>query len=381
MRPATKRRTPSLRKEGKVEFDIRHSKLDNVAVSRILNIGVSVPPHEISQLSLRDLARGHFQTGIGEIGRLISVFDNVQVKHRHFCVPVEWFGEPHTFEERNDLYNRWAEDLGSQAIQNCLEPLGVDPSRVDHLLFVSTSGMSTPSVDARLINRLGFDRHVCRTPIFGLGCAGGAAGLSRCHQLSKADPQALVLLVAVEISSLTFQADDFSKSNLVAAALFADGAAAVLVGGNGTDLPGPEIMDTQSTLWPDTLDVMGWDFSSRGLSVIFSKSIPFLLRKFVRENVDGFLTRSSQTVASMSHFAIHPGGARILESMSESLQISEDHLALSRRVLEEYGNMSSPTVLFILKRLLENGGPSAGDHGLAAAFGPGFSSELLLLKW
>ena len=350
-------------------------------MSRILNVGLSVPPHEIPQLSLRDLARDHFQKGIGDIGRLISVFDNVQVKHRHFCVPLEWFGETHTFEERNDLYNRWAEDLSSQAIQNCLQPLDIDPAQVDHLLFVSTSGLSTPSVDARLINRMGFDRHVCRTPVFGLGCAGGAAGLSRCHQLSRADPQALVLLVAVEISSLTFQSEDFSKSNLVASALFADGAAAVLVGGNGADLPGPEIVDTQSTLWPDTLDVMGWDFNSRGLSVIFSKSIPFLLRKFVRENVDEFLSRTSQTVASLSHFAIHPGGARILESMSESLQISEDDLALSRSVLEEYGNMSSPTVLFILRRLLENSEPSTGDLGLAAAFGPGFSSELLLLRW
>ncbi len=348
---------------------------------KVVSIGVAVPPHSVSQPYLRDLAGGHFQAGLRDIRRLISVFDNVQVNRRFFCVPVEWFGEPHSFEERNQLYNRWAEELSSEAIQNCLEPLGIAPSQVAHLLFVSTSGLSTPSVDARLINRLGFDRHVCRTPIFGLGCAGGGAGLSRCHQLSMADPQALILLVAVEISSLTFQPDDFSKSNLVASALFADGAAAVLVAGNGLGLAGPEIIDTQSTLWPDTLEVMGWDFSSRGLSVIFSKSIPFLLRKFVRENVDGFLASNSKTVSSMSHFAIHPGGARILESMCESLQISEDRLELSRSVLEEYGNMSSPTVLFILKRLLENGGPSAGDHGLAAAFGPGFSSELLLLKW
>ncbi len=350
-------------------------------VSRIVSVGVAVPPHSAPQFSLRGLARSHFQEGIQDIDRLISVFENVQVKHRHFCVPVEWIGKPHAFEERNQLYNRWAEDLSSEAIQGCLEPLGIAPSRIDHLLFVSTSGLSTPSVDARLINRLGFDRHVCRTPIFGLGCAGGAAGLARCHQLSMTDPQALILLVAVEISSLTFQPDDFSKSNLVASALFADGASAVLVAGNGLGLTGPEIIDTQSTLWPDTLDVMGWDFSSRGLGVIFSKSIPFLLRKFVRENVDGFLSRSSQTVSSLNHYAIHPGGAKILESMCESLQISQDRVELSRSVLEEYGNMSSPTVLFILKRLLENGGPCAGDHGLAAAFGPGFSSELLLLRW
>ncbi len=348
---------------------------------RIVSVGVAVPPHAVSQIELRELARSHFSPAIWDISRLISVFDNVRVHQRHFCVPVEWFQEPHTFEDRNGLYNRWAEDLAAAAIQRCLDPLDIHPSQIDHLLFVSTSGFSTPSVDARLINRLGFDCHVSRTPIFGLGCAGGAAGLARSYQLARIDPQALVLLVAVEISSLTFQMGDLSRSNLVAAALFSDGAGAVLVAGRDRIWEGPEITDVQSTLWPDTLEVMGWDFSSQGLKVIFSKSIPFLLRKLLRENVEGFLDRSDMTISSLSYFAIHPGGAKILESMCESLQISEEDLGDSRAVLEQYGNMSSPTLLFVLKRLLEDKRPSKGALGLAAAFGPGFSSELLLLRW
>ena len=347
---------------------------------RIVSVGVAVPPHAVTQAALREVARGHFSPAIRDIGRLISVFDNVRVKQRHFCVPLEWFREPHTFEDRNGLYNRWAEDLAVDAIRRCLEPLGVHPSQVDHLLFVSTSGFSTPSIDARLINRLGFDSHVFRTPVFGLGCAGGAAGLARSYQLARCDPQALVLLVAVEISSLTFQPGDFSRSNLVASALFADGAGAVLVTGGDRTWEGPEILDAQSTLWPDTLEVMGWDFSSRGLEVVFSKSIPFLLRKVLRENVDGFLSRSKMTIPSLRHFAVHPGGAKILESMCESLEIGAENLEDSRAVLEQYGNMSSPTVLFILKRLLKKERASSGDLVLVAAFGPGFSSELLLLR-
>ena len=348
---------------------------------RIVSVGVAIPPNAVSQVELRELAKSHFRPAIWDISRLISVFDNVRVDQRHFCVPVEWFQEPHTFEDRNGLYNRWAEDLSADAIQQCLDPLEIHPSQIDHLLFVSTSGFSTPSIDARLINRLGFDSHVSRTPIFGLGCAGGAAGLARSYQLARIDPQALVLLVAVEISSLTFQMGDLSRSNLVASALFSDGAGAVLVAGRDRIWEGPEITDIQSTLWPDTLEVMGWDFSSRGLEVIFSKSIPFLLRKLLRENVEEFLDRSDMTISSLRHFAIHPGGAKILESICESLQISAEDLKDSQAVLEQYGNMSSPTVLFILKRLLEDDRPSKGDPGLAAAFGPGFSSELLLLRW
>ena len=348
---------------------------------KVLSIATAVPGHVVSQEFLRQLARQHFGQGIDEIGRLISVFDNVDVRQRHLCVPVEWFQASHSFEERNALYNRFAEELSGQAIQASLEQVDVDPARIRHIVFVSTSGLSTPSLEARLIHRLGFDSHVRRTPVFGLGCAGGAAGLSRCFDLSRADPGHLILLVAVEISSLTFQPIDFSKSNLVASALFADGAAAVLVGGDAVEMEGPAIRGTHSTIWPDTLDVMGWDFSSLGFSVVFSRSIPFLLQKYVKENVEEFLVEYGQTIQGLSHYAVHPGGAKILDAMATSLNLTQDKLALSRSVLQEYGNMSSPTMLFVLKKLLESGLPRPGELGLAAAFGPGFSSELLLLEW
>ncbi len=348
---------------------------------RVVTVGTAVPPHVLDQEATREYAGNHFRKGIRDIQRLISVFDNVQIQRRHFCVPLDWFETEHTFSQRNDLYIEWAEKLGVEAAGECLRRAGLEPGDIDHLVFVSTSGMSTPSIDARLINRLGFDRHVRRTPIFGLGCAGGAAGLSRCRDLTLGSPRQRILLVAVELSSLTFQQGDFSKSNLVASALFADGAAAVLIVGDEAPEPGVEILDTQSTLWPETLDVMGWNFSQTGLQVIFSRSIPHLLKRHIRKNIERLLRRNGLDVDALVHYVIHPGGAKVLQSFQESMGLVNGALDHSRSVLEEFGNMSSPTMLFILDRLLASGKPRPGDHGISAAFGPGFSSELLLLRW
>ena len=348
---------------------------------RIVSLGTAVPPYCFSQGDLREAAKLHFKKEIGEIERLISVFDNVQVQRRFFCVPLEWLGHNHSFSEKNDQYIHWTEQLSVQAIENCLEQTEVSPEQVDHLVFVSNSGMSTPSIDARLANRLRLNNHIKRTPIFGLGCAGGAAGLSRCHDLAKGNPRQRILLVSVEISSLTFQPGDFRRSNLIASALFSDGAAAVLICGQDCPEEGTEIVDTQSTLWPETLGIMGWEFGEFGLRVVFAKSIPRILQKHLRSNVERFLDHNRINLRQLSHFVVHPGGAKILASFQESLGIPAEILRHSRFVLENYGNMSSPTVMFILDHLLKERLPKQSDYGLCAAFGPGFSSELLLLRW
>jgi alkylresorcinol/alkylpyrone synthase len=340
-----------------------------------------VPPHCYSQDVIRDEAHRHFNAGLQETNRLIAVFDNVQVQKRHLCVPLEWFSRQHTFTEKNDEYVRWAERLSLEAIQGCLQKAGLEPEDIDHLVFVSTSGMATPSIDARLMNRMKFHRHMRRTPLFGLGCAGGAAGLSLCCQLARGNPASRTLLVAVEISSLTFQPGDFSKSNLVATALFADGAAAALVCGDQCDQPGVGVVDSMSTLWPDTLGVMGWTFGEVGLGVIFSKSIPQILSKHVRPNVLELLRPHGLSIGDLARLAVHPGGAKVLSAISAALEIEADLLEESRLVLESFGNMSSPTVLFILRKVLEESREAPGNYGLCAAFGPGFSSELLLLRW
>ncbi|MGH9338484.1 MAG: type III polyketide synthase [Acidobacteriota bacterium] len=349
-------------------------------MARIAAIGTAVPPHCYRQQDLRAEAERHFKSGIEDIGRLAAVFDSVQIGQRHFCVPLEWFHHDHSFTEKNNQYVRWAEELAIQAIESCLNRVGIQPDEVDHLLFVSSSGLSTPSIDARIINRLGFKPSVKRTPIFGLGCAGGAAGLSRCLDLARGAPRQRILLIVVEISSLTFQFGDLSKSNLVASALFADGSAAVLVCGSDCPEQGLEIVDSQSTLWPNTLDIMGWDFSEKGLHVVLSRNLPAVLSRHIRSNVEEFLARNFLGIEAISRFIIHPGGAKVLAAFQKSLGLKNGELEHSRFVLENYGNMSAPTMLFILNQLLQAGAPHSA-YGLCAAFGPGFSSELLLLKW
>jgi alkylresorcinol/alkylpyrone synthase len=348
---------------------------------RVVAVGTAVPPFCFEQQDIREWVRRHFQEKLECTQSLMGVFENVHVHRRNFCVPLEWFEGHHTFSEKNEEYIRWAERLSIEAIERCLEKADLDTRHVDHLVFVSTSGMSTPSIDARIMNRLGFGTHTKRTPIFGLGCAGGATGLTRCRDLARGASDQRILLVSVELSSLTFQSTDYRKSNFVASALFADGAAAALICGDACPEEGIHMVDSMSTLWPDTLDLMGWDFSETGLSVIFSPTIPKILDQHIKENVSEFLQRNQIQLQNLDHFVIHPGGAKILLTMRNSLELSEENLDSSRFILENYGNMSSPTILFILEHLMRERSPEKSELGLCAAFGPGFSSELILLRW
>lgn len=348
---------------------------------RIVAVGTAVPPYHFDQQEIRHSACQHFQGNLSRVEKLRSVFDNVEVKQRFFCVPLDWFLQDHTFTEKNEKYIFWSQRLSIEAIENCLNQAHLGPDDIDHLIFVSTSGMSTPSIDAHIINKMKFSPHTKRTPIFGLGCAGGAAGLSRCLDLARGAPRKRILLVAVELSSLTFQHKDFSKSNFIASALFSDGAAAVVVCGDQCPDEGIRMVDTYSTLWPDTLDIMGWEFSETGLSIIFSPEIPQLLNSHIQQTISEFLTKNGIALEDLSHFAIHPGGAKILHAFERSLGLNSRMLASSRSVLKHYGNMSSSTVIFILEHLTRKFPPDDGTYGLCAAFGPGFSSELILLKW
>ena len=348
---------------------------------RIASIGTAVPPYGFAQEEIRDTALRHFSNGLRDASRLIPVFSNVSVSRRFLCVPLDWFETPHSFTETNRQYICWAERLSRSAIENCLRQAGLAPSDIDHLVFVSTSGMATPSIDARLINSMGFRPSVKRTPIFGLGCAGGAAGLSRLRDLAMSSSGQRVLLVAVELCSLTFQFHDYSKSNLVACSLFSDGAAAVLIDGHSPPNGSPRIVDTMSNIWAETLEVMGWEFTESGLEVIFSREIPSIIQQKIRANVEEFLGSNGLGLEDIGHFIVHPGGAKVLSSFQKTLQLDSDRLEHSRYVLDRFGNMSSPTLLFILDRHCRKSRPRPGDYGLCAAFGPGFSSELLLLRW
>ena len=279
-------------------------------------------------------------------------------------------------------------DLSADACGRALERAGLSADEVDHVVFVSSTGLATPSVDAMLVNRLGLPSRVRRTPIWGLGCAGGAAGLARAGAFAREEPGSRVLVVALELCSLTFQQGDRTKRNLVAASLFGDGAAAAVLSTEPGRRPGPaagahralELVASAATFWNDTLDVMGWDVDGDGLHVVFSRDIPAIVRSKVRASVTEFLGAVKLTMTDIRRFAAHPGGLKVLDAYRDALDLDEEAVAHARAVLREFGNMSAPTCLFVLERFLERGEVAAGDHVLVTALGPGFSAEYVLLR-
>ena len=343
---------------------------------KILSVATALPPHRVGQGEAKRFARGMFAGAHKDIERLIPIFDNVHVENRYFCVPVEWFEEDHSFPEKNALYVEHALNLSEKAAQRALDRARARPEDVGAIFFISTTGLSTPSLDSKLIFRLGLSEHTRRIPIWGLGCAAGSAGLARAAEYARLYPDQLVLLVGVELCGLTFQRGDLSKSNLVSTSLFADGAAAVLLGPG----PGPEVLGGYSTTWPGTEDVMGWELVEAGLKVQLSKSVPVIVGERFRSNLAEACGSLDLEFGDLKHFVLHPGGAKVLDAFEEALGIEPGGLTLSRSVLRECGNMSSVTVLFILERFLQGGEFAAGDLGVISALGPGFSAEHVFFR-
>ncbi|MBS4194447.1 type III polyketide synthase [Lederbergia citri] len=357
---------------------------------RIISVGTGVPEYSISQDETMEFAKQLFSNSVKDLGRLLKVFHNGEIEKRHFVKPLEWYRQNHSFSEKNDQFIDLAVSLSIEAIKNCLESNSLQRKmsyeEIDAIIMINTTGMATPSLDARIMNKLPFSQHTKRIPIWGLGCAGGAAGLSRAYEYCRAFPDAKVLVVAVELCSLTFQKDDLSKSNIIGTSLFADGAAAALIGGDKVNYSEiiertiPSIIDTQSTLMKDSLDVMGWNIKDDGLYVVFSKDIPSIVKEWLRPEVEQLLVHNQLSISQIKHFIAHPGGKKVLYAYEEALGLPSERTANSLKVLREYGNMSSVTVLFVLQRFLQQK-INRGDYGVVAALGPGFSSEMLLVRW
>jgi alkylresorcinol/alkylpyrone synthase len=343
---------------------------------RVLSTATAVPPHRVEQREIKEFARGLFAGKFWDLERLLPIFDNGLVEARYFCQPLEWFEREWSFPERNALYVEHALELSEKAARRCLDRAGVEPEEVGALFFVSTTGISTPSLDVKLLFELGLSPNLKRIPVWGLGCAGGAAGVARAADYARAYPDELVLVVAVELCSLTFQVGDSSKSNLVASSLFADGAAAVLLGPGD----GPEILGSHATTWPNTEDVMGWDLVETGLKVRFARSVPQIVRTRTRATVEEACKKHGLAPEDLRHLVVHPGGAKVLDAYEEALLLEPGSLALPREVLREYGNMSSVSVLFVLERFLESYLPGSGEYGAISALGPGFSAEHVLFR-
>ncbi|ALC90170.1 chalcone synthase [Bacillus sp. FJAT-18017] len=355
----------------------------------VLSVAEALPPFKVEQERAVEFAREMFSDTYKDIERLLKAFQNGQIESRRFAKDIEWFKQDRGFAERNDAFIESAVQLGSEAIARCLDNStflrrAVDYSEIEAIFFVTTTGLATPSIDARIMNKLPFSPHTKRIPIWGLGCAGGAAGLSRAYEYCLAFPKSKVLVLSVELCSLTFQKNDRSKSNLIGTSLFADGVSCALICGDEvTSLHNgsvPEIIGTHSTLMPDSLDVMGWDIKNEGLYVIFSRDIPTIIEGWLKPNVTAFLDEQGVSLGDLRHFIAHPGGKKVLDAYVASLGLEPSMTSISADVLRHYGNMSSATILYVLRRHMELQ-PSAGELGLAAALGPGFSSELLLVRW
>lgn len=308
------------------------------------------------------------------------VFENAAVQTRYGCRPLLDLARPLSLTETSHLYQRTACTLGEQVVRDCLTQANVTPQAVDLIISTSCTGFMIPSLDAYLANHFGFSPHVKRVPVTELGCAAGAMALARAHDYLRAFPHHTVLVVAVELPSLTFQLRDLTAANVVSSALFGDGAVAVLL--NGEKHKGkPQIIATESTLFPHTTEVMGFELKDSGFHIVLSTEIPELVRAEVPGLVARFLIQHGYTVKDISHFLLHPGGRRVLEGLVHALDITAAHAEISRAILRDYGNLSSAAVLFILDRFLKSQQPQHGDLGLLLAFGPGFSAETVLLRW
>jgi len=345
--------------------------------ARIAGVATAVPKYRVDQETITSLAPSVFGPSFQDFRRLLPVFANTQVRTRYFSQPIEWFLRQHTFQEANEIYEETAFELAFKAAEAVMTESRVSADEIGMIVFASTSGIATPSLDSKLIQKLGLSRNIPRIPIWGLGCAAGVAGLARAGELSSALRRRYLLLITVELCSLTFQLGDLSKANVVAASLFGDGAAALLIGCQGE---GPEILGSYSHLWDDSEDIMGWELVDTGLKVRLSRDIPSLVRNEMPKLLDASAAAWGITRGDIRHYVLHPGGAKVLEAFAETTCIDPRLLEHSYWVLHEYGNMSSPTVLFALRHFLQTT-PRAEELGLMLAFGPGFCAEQLLFRW
>lgn len=348
----------------------------------ILSVGRALPRHRVDQETITAAlsaawAREHFNAG-----RLAGIHRATTVSGRHLALPLEAYGGLGGLGARNDAWLEAALDVGERAVRDGLARAGLAPADVGHVFFVSTTGLATPSVDARLANRLGFPASVRRTPIFGLGCLGGAAGVARAADALRANPGEVAVMLSVELCSLTLQREDLSVANVVATGLFGDGAAAVVMGGGArADAAGPRILATRSVLYPDTERVMGWDVVDGGFKIVLSAKVPEVVEANVGADADRFLGEHGLARGAVRHWIAHTGGPKVLEAFRRALGLPEAAIAGAVRSLREVGNLSSASVLFVLGDLLDAAEPRAGDLGVLVAMGPGFASEWVLLSW
>jgi alkylresorcinol/alkylpyrone synthase len=347
---------------------------------RIAAVGKALPAHYYDQERLLEAFRRIWAGRVKSPRRFEDLHRNVQVRGRHLALPMAEYEAIRGFGDANAAFVRCATELGEAAARDALARAGLAPSDVRHLVFATVTGLSVPSIDARLVNRMGLRTDVKRTPIFGLGCVAGAAGIARVADALRGAPDDVALFVSVELCSLTLQREDFSVANAIASGLFGDGAAAVVMTGANVHAEGPRVVASGSVFFPDTEDAMGWTISERGFQIVLSGEVPRLALG-IRKHVDELLASQDMRLADVDHFVCHPGGPKVLEAFERALDLPDDALDLTWEHLREVGNLSSASVLHVLRDTLDRRRPEPGSHGLVIAMGPGFCAELVLLRW
>jgi len=348
---------------------------------QIASAASAFPKHYYSQKFLLEQLQEYWGDQLRNPQMLARLHRNVAVEGRHLALPHEQYYELKTWGCANNAWIQVAQELGEQALCRALHQAGVETSRLGALFFTSVTGISSPSIDALLINRMGLPTNIKRVPIFGLGCVAGAAGIARAADYVRAYPKQAAALVSVELCSLTIQREDLTVANLISSGLFADGSAAVIVTGDEVNATGPEIVATRSVFYPQTEHMMGWKISEKGFQIILSPEVPTLIREHLGQDVNAFLSEHGLTRGNIGSWVLHTGGPKVLEATADALNLHDGQLDASWNCLKKVGNLSSASVLVVLEDVMRNHRPEAGTWGILAAMGPGFCSELVLLKW
>jgi alkylresorcinol/alkylpyrone synthase len=348
---------------------------------RIASVASAFPEHYYDQQVLTEALKEDWRHRLPNPAILDRLDESMKVEGRYLVRPIEFYTGLTTWGQANNAWIEHALELGEKALCKALHGAGLRPKDLSAIYVTSVTGIAAPSIDARLVNRIGLSTNIKRVPIFGLGCVAGAAGIARAADYVHGYPDQAAALLSIELCSLTLQRDDLSMAHLISALLFGDGAAATIVVGSKRKSDGPEILATKSIFYPHTERVMGWDISEKGFRIVLSPEVPDTVTKHLGKDVDAFLAEQGHKRSDIKTWVMHTGGTKVLEATATALGLTEKDLAASWACLRKVGNISSTSVLLVLEDVYMNRRPEPGSLSILAAMGPGFCSELVLLRW